>query len=377
MSKWATVVRYGGVGDNLIASSVLKGLKAKFGNVEVLTQEPQHVVFENNPFIDKLVVMKKDQIPKEAWAEWHYLRSKETDGFFHLSHSCETLTAYLPGQVQFTWPADARRKFAGRSYLEVVHDICGLDYDCISPNFYPTEEEHADAERVKKNKIGGRYIAWVLTGTRLDKIYPWTSDAIARLICELDIPVVMIGGPGKDHELATLLQTQVGRHNGSTRGLHSAISYNPDNPNWPLRRILTLVQHADLVIGPDTGPMWAVAMHDMHKIMLLSHASPENITKHWRNTTTLHADQSRVSCHPCHLLHDVIGTCRPHKNHSAAACISDISVDQIMTAAEAALRRGAKQPAEKADSQAEAPAEPSFLPLNDAPLAIRGNGLAG
>ena len=37
------------------------------------------------------------------------------------------------------------------------------------------------------------------------------------------------------------------------------------------------------MIGPDTGLMWGVAMEAMPKIMLLSHASPENITKHWTN----------------------------------------------------------------------------------------------
>jgi hypothetical protein len=34
----------------------------------------------------------------------------------------------------------------------------------------------------------------------------------------------------------------------------------------------------------------SAAFEAMPKIMLLSHASEENITKHWVNTTTLHAD---------------------------------------------------------------------------------------
>ena len=48
--------RFGGIGDNLIASAVLPGLRAKYGRVEVITQHPQHVVFENNPYVDKLSV---------------------------------------------------------------------------------------------------------------------------------------------------------------------------------------------------------------------------------------------------------------------------------------------------------------------------------
>jgi ADP-heptose:LPS heptosyltransferase len=97
--------------------------------------------------------------------------------------------------------------------------------------------------------------------------------------------------------------------------------------------MLTQVQHCDLVIGPDTGAMWAVAMENIPKIVLLSHASPENITKHWRNTKTLHASQERVPCWPCHQLHDEERTCKLNDEKTAAACMSDISAQAILSAA--------------------------------------------
>ena len=87
---------------------------------------------------------------------------------------------------------------------------------------------------------------------------------------------------------------------------------------------------SDVVITPDTGPAWACALEPMPKIALLSHASAENITKHWLNTTTLHADQNRVPCWPCHKLHDTKDTCVENKEKNGAACISDISVETIM-----------------------------------------------
>ena len=69
----------------------------------------------------------------------------------------------------------------------------------------------------------------------------------------------------------------------------------------------------------------------MPKIVMVSHASAENITKHWVNTTTLHADPDRVPCFPCHRLHNSIDTCTPNKDGGhAAACISDISVETIV-----------------------------------------------
>jgi hypothetical protein len=51
--------------------------------------------------------------------------------------------------------------------------------------------------------------------------------------------------------------------------------------------------------------------------------------QHWVNTINLHADPEKVSCWPCHKLHDRQETCRPNKENNGAACISDISVETI------------------------------------------------
>jgi hypothetical protein len=93
---------------------------------------------------------------------------------------------------------------------------------------------------------------------------------------------------------------------------------------------LSLALTADLVVTPDTGTAWAVAFEPMPKIVMVSHASAENITKHWVNTTTLQADQNRVPCFPCHRLHNDPSTCVSNKEGNGAACISDISVDRLV-----------------------------------------------
>ena len=99
MIGWAGIARYGGVGDNLIASSVLRPLREKYGRVEVITQWPHHVIFENNPHVDKLSVHRPNEIPGnplEAWIHWHRVRAKEYDFFVNLSHTVEVLKAFLP-----------------------------------------------------------------------------------------------------------------------------------------------------------------------------------------------------------------------------------------------------------------------------------------
>jgi ADP-heptose:LPS heptosyltransferase len=151
---------------------------------------------------------------------------------------------------------------------------------------------------------------------------------VAKLVRELRVAVIMFGSE-TDKPLVTHVQDFVKDFNGGVQGMHAAISPDPDNPSWPIRRSLATIQACDLVIGPDTGLMWGVAMEPVPKIMLLSHASPENITKHWRDTTTLHTDPERVPCWPCHQLHDGTETCRKAENVEASACIADISHETV------------------------------------------------
>jgi FkbM family methyltransferase len=333
---WAGVTRGGGIGDNIVTSSVLPGLKKRYGHVEVISASPHHVVFENNPYIDKLSVHAPEDIPLESGPNWHWIRSKEFEFYINLSHSIEFQQAFFSSQYQFQWPKEARHKIANRSYLEVAHDIALIPYDEIAPAFYPTKEEVSDAQAIKQ-KIGGHFIAWVIKGTRCDKIHPYAPSIIAKLIQEIKLPVVLMGS-SRELELANLIRADLIKINGDANGLRRAITEPGDE--WPIRRSLTFAQQADLVIGPDTGVLWACAMRDMPKIVMLSHASPENITKYWVRTSTLHADVNRVDCWPCHRLHDNMVTCRQNEEQTGAACISDISVKSIVQEAHKLLATG-------------------------------------
>ena len=335
-NEWACVVRLGGVGDNLIASSVLPHLKRKYGHVEVIAADPQHVVFENNPHIDKLTMLPEGYPAWEDGIKWqeHWLaRSREYAFFANLSHTCESLKALTRAQTPYYWPASMRRKLCGGNYVEAVGDVCEVPHAELEPGFFPTDAEAEAAEKTKK-LIGGRYIGWVLSGSRIDKVWPPAAAVIARLLKDVDLPIIMLGGPGRDFELAKQVQDQVKGLNGSDKGLHLALSTSLEFPNWPIRRVLAQTLAADVVVTPDTGPAWAVSKKPMRKIVLLSHASQENITKGWTNAVTLHADSS-VACWPCHLLIDRPEDCERlsgRKGEQGAACISSIKPDAVIEA---------------------------------------------
>lgn len=339
--RWAGVARFGGVGDNLITASVLRPLKRLGYNVEVITSDKDpHAVFLNNPFIDKLSIKKDGDIPggKEGTA-WFVSRAKEYDIFANLSHSCEVRHALFTDSTAFWWPEDYRRKLCAGSYLETVHDIVGVPHE-FGPLFFPTDDELLRAQTVKAS-IGSQFVAWVVSGSRIDKIYPYAAMAVARIIKELNVPVVVFGVGDKQHEMATQLRDHVSRQNGSREGLHLAVQDDVSKEKrWPLRAALTLGLQADLMVTPDTGMAWAGAFEQLPKLVYLSHASQENITKHWVNTVTLHADPVRVPCWPCHRLHDDISTCTPNADGGhAAACVSDITVETIVAQAARLLKR--------------------------------------
>ena len=139
--------------------------------------------------------------------------------------------------------------------------------------------------------------------------------------------------------MAEQTRINVRAQNGSDECFHIGISADVIDPTWSVRNAMTFLSVCDLVIGPDTGPMWSVAFEKVPKIMLHSHASVENIAKHWINTISLHADRSKVPCWPCHLLHNSMATCVPNPDNSGAVCISDISVDMVMAAVRNVLRK--------------------------------------
>lgn len=337
MKGWAAICRMGGIGDNLIAASVLRPIKRLGYQVEVITAENEHrahTVFLNNPFIDKLTIKKDGDIPGgDLGTAWFVSRAREYDLFAHLSHSCEVRHALQVVQTSFWWPQDYRRKLCAGSYLETVHDIANVPHE-FGPLFFPTDEEKDRAQEVRK-KVGGKYVAWVLAGSRLDKIYPYASMAICRIIKELGIPVIMMGVGGKQFEHAKIIEQDVKRTNSTDAGLFLALSPDGTKPGEPLhwtpRRSLTQAMAADIVVTPDTGIAWAVAMESVPKLAMVSHASAENITKHWVNTVTLHADPVRVPCWPCHRLHNDPSTCTPAADGGkSAACMADISVETVL-----------------------------------------------
>lgn len=318
--KSACVVRYGGIGDGLQAAAVFDTLKADGHRITVMCDRTTHDVLRCDPRVDDWLVQEKDQVPN-PWlgAYWAHI-DKRFDRFVNLSGLVEETLLAIPGRTLHRLPHDVRHALCNRNYLEFMAAANELPF-APEHRFFPSAEELGRVRELKAMAdevvnpgwvIGQSWnhaflVVWSLSGSGPNKVYPHMDAVIARLLVETPNAVVFLVGDDASRIL------QVGWEE-EPRVLSLA-------GELTVRETLALAQRADLVVGPETGVLNAVAFEHNAKIVFLSHSSEENLTKHWINTASLHGD---VPCYPCHRIHNDFSSCREHVESRTAACMAGI-----------------------------------------------------
>lgn len=314
--KTACVVRYGGFGDMIQASSVFPALKAQGYHVTMMTTPQGKDIVFNDPHIDEFILQDKDQVPNAELGNFWHVWGKKFDKFINLSESVETTLLAMPGSALTRFPIEVRRKMLDVNYLEMTHMIAEVPLPPRS-KFYPTDMEKAWANRERRAMGSQPVILWSLAGSSVHKTWPWLDQILARIMMLTDAKVVLVGDT-----LCQVLET--GWENESRVIRRSGV--------WSIRETLTFAtEEADLVIGPETGILNAVGLENVFKIITLSHSSPENLTKHWRNCIVL-LPPNTVDCYPCHQMHYSFATCRQDAETGCAQCQAQISPELMWQA---------------------------------------------
>lgn len=321
-TKTCAVVRLGAFGDLVQASSVLPGLKADGWHVTLYTAPRGFEVVQHDPNIDAFVIQDPDQVPiSELGAFWGWLKTKH-QRFINLSETVEGNLLATPDRSVHGWPHELRHALLDVNYLEVVHAVAGVSFP-PKQKFYATDMEKAWA-RKERQKIGGSpVIMWTLSGSSIHKAWPHLDDVVARILThQPDARIVLVGDEAsKLLERGWELEPRVARRSGE----------------WTIRQTLAFIDQADLLVGPETGVMNAAGLHRVPKIVTLSHSSPENLTKHWVNCTSL--TPKATACYPCHQLHYGREFCPADEATGAAKCQADISADVMWEAVRPHLKR--------------------------------------
>lgn len=327
--KRALVIRYGAIGDQIVAASVLPLLRKQNYHVTYNTTPDAQQVVLHDPHVDEWLIQAKDFVPNVQLGPYWASIAERYDRVVNLCESIEGALLQLPGRLQHRYSDEARRRMFGTvNYLERTHDIAGVPHR-FGARFYPTPFESRWANAVRGG-MSGPVVAWAVAGSSLHKIYPWTDIVTAWLLKNTPVHVVLMGDKDQGAALSKAISDNLGDVDRGRLHLMAGM--------WSIRQSMSFVQAADVVVGPETGLLNGVCMEMNAKVVYLSHSSRENLTKHWVNTTVLEPDHERAPCWPCHRLHYDWSHCHLNPTTNAAACASAVAPEHLFEAIVESMR---------------------------------------
>lgn len=321
-TKTCAVLRFGAFGDSVQSSSILPQLKKMGYHITYITQPRGYEVIKHEPLVDEFILLDPDQIPNPWLGTYFEHLNTRYDKVVNLSESVEGTFLAVPGRTLWYWPTQARHAVMDRNYTEIAHAVAGIRYTKPEMRFVATAQEQAWA-RATLDAIGGwPKILWVLAGSSFHKMWPHMDAVIARVLLRWPGAQIIFSG---DEWCKVLEKPWV-----NEKRVHCK------SAEWSIRESLAVAQQCDIVVGPETGIMSAVAMLPMPKVVLLSHSSVENLTKDWHNTYSVYS--MKTPCWPCHRMIREIAHCEARdKETGAAQCQADIPADAVWHAMLAAL----------------------------------------
>lgn len=327
--KSVCVVRYGGFGDSIQAANILPELKRQGYHVTFMTTPRGQSILQHDPHIDEWLIQDNDQVPNHELSAYWDVMQRRFDKWIQLSESVEGTLLAFPGRANHGWPHNLRHQAMNRNYLEWTADLAELPFR-RDGRFYPSEEEVSAARRLLadfKNMLAGPikimerapdrfHILWCLSGSSRHKFYPHQDGVIANILKAMPLATVIFSGD----EACKILEA----------GWESETRIKCTSGEMAIRDTLALAQQVNCVVGPETGVLNAVAFEEVPKVVMLSHSSAENLTKHWHNTVAL--EPQGTSCYPCHRLHFDMRFCREDAETGAAMCQKNIAPQQVFMA---------------------------------------------
>lgn len=323
-AKTAAVVRYGAYGDSLQASSILPGLKDQGYHVTFYCTPRTEDVLKHDPHIDAFYIQDTDQVPNLALPHFWANEEKKFDKWINLSESVEGTLLTMPGRPNHKWPQNLRRKMLDTNYFEFTHDLADVPMP-PRPKFYSTPEERAWAKKERAKFGGDMLVMYPLSGSAVHKVWPHQDAFFARMLVKYPgARIVTVGD-----EMSQMLEI----------GWEKEPRIVKKSGKYTIRESMSLLGECDAVVGPETGMLNAAAHMPMPKIVLLSHSSANNLTKHWVNTRSI--EPQNTSCYPCNRMIYGWSDCRKDEATGTAACQADISVDQVWSAFEDSMKKAA------------------------------------
>lgn len=328
--KTACIVRYGAFGDMIQSSTVAHALKKQGYHITMFCSAPGSDVIMHDPNIDKIVLFEKDQVPNADLGSFWGWQKKNFDKFVNLSESVEASLLAMPGRTAHEWAPQARHMLMNHNYLEMTHKIAAVPHD-PQVKFYATPDEKAWAKKQRLSMKEKMVVMWSLAGSSVHKTWAGLDNVMASMLIRFpDTAIMLVGGPECEMlEAGWENEPRVYRCCGK----------------MTIRQSLAMLDHVDLLVGPETGVMNAACCMDMAKLVFLSHSTHENLTRDWKNVIPMWS--KNTSCPgrgnnevpACHQLHFGFTYCKRHEETGTAQCMADITVGQVWELVEVEMDR--------------------------------------
>jgi len=318
--KTACVCRFGGFGDMLQAAVVFSQLNKEGYRVTVMTTPKGQDVIRHDPHVSDWYIVDTDQVPNQELSAFWAEQAKRFDRFVNLSESIEGHLLALPGRMNHSWPLEVRKKRLNMNYHEWTAELAGVPFKPCRL-FHATGEESEEA--LDRLEPGCFAVMWALAGSSLHKFYPHQDAVIARMLMEMPESLIFLVGD----DACRLLE----------QGWEAEPRVVLLSGELSIRQTLALAQQVDCVVGPETGVLNAVGMDAWpSKVLLLSHSSANNLSKHWQMTQALAPEG--CDCYPCHRLHYSDEFCERDEASGAALCAVRIDPARVYAAVEKVYR---------------------------------------
>jgi ADP-heptose:LPS heptosyltransferase len=306
------VVRLGAYGDCIQITPIFRELKKQGHHVTFYCQSYGKEVVSHDPNIDKFVI-HDGSVPIDEL--FKYLDEKiapQYDKLINLSSVVEKGLLVLDNSDDYYMKhRDRRAKFGSINYSDALLEKAGLDIRGQNPELYFTNLEERLAKKVRNEHKNKFMILWSLSGSGYHKVYPYSEYVAEALYKYPDIVILTVGD-----ELCEILEWK----NSRTRNYSG---------KWPIRKSMIMTKYADCVVGTETGVLNAASAYDTPKVILLSHSSEDNLTKYWRNTTSL---SSGDYCQPCHSLVKSRMQCEREPGLGTPICMAHIHSKDVFNA---------------------------------------------
>ena len=279
--KKALVVRWGAIGDHIIASCVLPHLKADGFHVTFDCGSKGIDILANNPNVDELLLHEDGAVDLEYLEEFKENIAKDYDKVVYLNATVEAGMLFVPEDKEYRMPARKRRALvANKNYYRETCKVAGYEVENPRGEIYPGPLEKSVLGYFSNKTKDVFTIMWALSGSGLHKIFPFHDDIIFTLLNAYDdIRVITVGDPGNK-------------------------PFEFDHPHWMkragvwgVRDSMLMTSVVDLVVSPESALLNAAGCFDTPKLGFLTHSSKMQLTDTFVND---HSMQAQIECSPCH-----------------------------------------------------------------------------